>query len=120
MSLAFGHAAGDWIIDRGQSHHGLHDQADPSPTVTSRADLWTTKPATTIAADPPQPIRLTVDQAACLQSFRPDLPWQGTKSARFRQIGNAVPPLMAAHVVAEATGVSVPELTTPRIEWSAA
>ncbi len=49
-------------------------------------------------------IRLTLAQALTLQSFPPGYPVQGTKTAQFRQVGDAVPPLLAAHVVAAATG----------------
>jgi len=50
-------------------------------------------------------IKLTVEQALTLQSFRPDYPLQGTKSARFLQVGNAVPPLLATHIIAEGLGL---------------
>ena len=50
-------------------------------------------------------VRLSIGQAAVLQSFPPDYPWHGTKSARFQQVGNAVPPLLMAAVAGELLGV---------------
>lgn len=44
--------------------------------------------------------RLTVAECATLQAFPADHPWQGTKTAQYRQVGNAVPPTLA-RVVAE-------------------
>lgn len=42
--------------------------------------------------------RLTVQEAAALQTFPTDWNFCGSQSAQFRQIGNAVPPLLAFHV----------------------
>lgn len=39
--------------------------------------------------------RLTVAECAVLQDFRPDYPFKGTKEAKYRQVGNAVPPGLA-------------------------
>ncbi|MCO4699330.1 hypothetical protein LRR80_05424 [Streptomyces sp. RO-S4] len=50
---------------------------------------------------------LLLEEAAVLQSFNPGHPFRGSDSKRFLQIANAVPPLLAAHVVATATGVPV-------------
>lgn len=47
-------------------------------------------------------VRVTVEQASILQGFRHDYPWQGPRTARFRQIGNAVCPPVARAVLAEA------------------
>jgi DNA (cytosine-5)-methyltransferase 1 len=44
-------------------------------------------------------IKLTVREALILQSFRPDYPVQGTRSKKFEQIGNAIPPGLARAVL---------------------
>ncbi|MEV5331327.1 DNA cytosine methyltransferase [Streptomyces werraensis] len=48
----------------------------------------------------PEPIRITAREAGVLQSFPADYPWQGNKGQQFSQIGNAVPPRLAAHLLA--------------------
>jgi len=50
-------------------------------------------------------VRITVEEAAILQSFPADYPFQGTRTARFRQVGDAIPPRLAAHVLSMATGI---------------
>ena len=105
-----------------------------SPTLTATAGAkgqWVfRRPATTVCGDArigapghrdseggePQfgadSIRLTIDQALAIQSFPPDYPLHGTKTSKFQQIGNAIPPLMAAHILAMATGrSSIPHTT---------
>ncbi|GAA3496697.1 DNA cytosine methyltransferase [Streptomyces prasinosporus] len=47
----------------------------------------------------PEPIRITAREAGILQSFPADYPWQGNKGQQFSQIGNAVPPRLAAHLL---------------------
>ena len=52
-------------------------------------------------------IRLSVQDAALLQSFPADHPWRGSKTKQLEQIGNAVPCLLAQHVFAAAFGIPV-------------
>lgn len=47
---------------------------------------------------PPRMRRLTVEEAAAIQTFPTGWRFSGTQSAQFRQIGNAVPPELAFHV----------------------
>lgn len=46
--------------------------------------------------------RLTKDEAGLLQTFPVDYPWSGKEIAQ--QVGNAIPPRLAAHVLAAALG----------------
>lgn len=58
---------------------------------------------------------LLLSEAAVLQSFPADYPFQGSESKRFLQIANAVPPLLGAHVLAAATGLEVPADTREEV-----
>lgn len=50
-------------------------------------------------------ISITVDEAARLQAFPNGHPWQGSRTSIFRQVGNAVPPPVAAAVAGAALGI---------------
>jgi DNA (cytosine-5)-methyltransferase 1 len=98
------HAERSWVFDR------------PATTVAGDPRVWA--PGDKVNADDlrrghehyqerrgDRAIRVSIEEAAVLQSFRPDYPWQGTKTKRFQQVGNAVPPLLAAAVLREAIGL---------------
>lgn len=61
---------------------------------------WVAEPAVEAAGSAPEPIKITAREAGVLQSFPADYPWQGNKGQMFSQIGNAVPPRLAAHLLA--------------------
>lgn len=69
----------------------------PAPTIkgghTVNDRLWVHRDGSSV--------RVQLYEAAVLQTFPADYPWQGTKGQQHQQIGNAVPPVMAA-VVAQA------------------
>lgn len=65
----------------------------PSPTLTGSAvgsSTWRYRPA----GGDWRP--LTMAEAAIIQGFPPDYPWQGPRKAQGTQVGNAVPPPLAA------------------------
>lgn len=86
------------IIDQ----NNLEDK-NSTPWVTSYHDrLWNKKKAPLRRLPKDANLRrLSVQEAAAIQSFPTDLAWQGSQSAQFRQIGNAVPPILAYHVAKE-------------------
>lgn len=65
-------------------------------------------------------VRVTVEQASVLQGFRHDYPWQGPRTARFRQIGNAVCPPLARAVLAAAMGPTLEGGRSRRIDDASA
>jgi len=68
--------------------------------------VWIAEPPDGPDAQSPAPesIQITAREAGILQSFPADYPWQGNKGQQFAQIGNAVPPRLAAHLLAPHLG----------------
>jgi DNA (cytosine-5)-methyltransferase 1 len=122
--------SGRWVLNTGCNWQKGQDRdaaqkinatTQPAPTVScisgNQWQVWPHhRPATTIAGDTRvfQPgghhepgeqsqnaIRLTIGELALLQGFPADYQWTGTKTDQARQVGNAVPPVMA-QVLAEA------------------
>ena len=103
------------IVDEGD----LYDKAEPWVVNYHQRLFAKGLPALSALPAEARLRRLTVEEAAAIQTFPRDVPWQGTQSARFRQIGNAVPPRLAYHVataVAGALGDNVSEGSSIRDE----
>jgi DNA (cytosine-5)-methyltransferase 1 len=97
---------------------------EPAPTLdTNVGAKWTvTRPAATVQGDPRiappghrdreggerafpgGTVRITVEEAATLQGFPSGYPWQGNRTRQFEQVGNAVPPPLAARCLTAAFG----------------
>ena len=123
---------GEWSVNTGRSwvKGGTREDAQtvpasaPAPALTGQADAWWfTRPATTLVGsfcpdivagpgvdltrqhlDRAGSVRISINDALVLQSFPADYPLQGSKSKQFQQVGNAVPPRLAAHILAKLTG----------------
>lgn len=91
-----------WVYRNGNQAHSARRALDkPAPTVHfgSRSNKVEWMPADEARDPSASGVRVTVVEAAVLQSFGSDYPWTGSTSQRFQQVGNAIPPLLAAAVV---------------------
>lgn len=124
--------SGEWSVNTGRAwvKGGTREDAQtvpasaPAPALTGQSEAWWfTRPATTLVGsfcpdivagpgvdltrprqDRAGSVRISVNDALVLQSFPADYPLQGSKTKQFQQVGNAVPPRLAAHILARVTG----------------
>lgn len=75
--------------------HRPLDPNKPAPTVTARGD---NKGGVVILPHPNGERRMSCREVAAVQSFPIDYEFKGNNSSIYRQIGNAVPPLMACAI----------------------
>jgi DNA (cytosine-5)-methyltransferase 1 len=117
-----------WALTEKTRSWIVHTRAGNDAAVTSRAARWALRQSTRANASMrtldqpaatllfghacnnvswtcgPDSVRISAQEAAVLQGFPADYPWQGGKTKVFEQIGNAVPPPLARAVLAVATG----------------
>lgn len=114
----------NWIRLGNQEKSAVRNIEEPAPTVlfgarSNKVEWFHTRPATTVVG-PYCPdvisalgyrtkvsrqnaeggVRVTVAEGGVLQSFPADYPWQGSRTAQYQQVGNAIPPRLAAHILA--------------------
>ncbi len=97
-TILFGHRSSDtrWVYER----PATTIVGSFNPDVVAAPGYRTE----TSRQDAPGSVSVSVSEAGVLQSFPADYPWQGSRSKQYEQVGNAVPPLMAAHILAALTG----------------
>jgi DNA (cytosine-5)-methyltransferase 1 len=102
-----------WIPETPNGGDASWSEVRPSPTIVgSFKPEIVAAPGYRKAGDGPrqsQPgsvsVSVSVSEAGILQSFPADYPWQGKKGKQFEQCGNAVPPVMAAAIIASLLGL---------------
>lgn len=79
-----------------RSSHGAVRPIDtPAPSLTSSMDNGNFR----FTDHSPASRRVTVEEAATLQTFPDNYPWRGTKTKQYEQVGNAIPPQLAWHIL---------------------
>ena len=119
-----------WLRMGNQEKSAVRSVEEPAPTVlfgarSNKVEWFHERPATTVVGSycpdvisPPGyrlqesrqnaegGVRVTVAEGGVLQSFPPDYPWQGSRTKQYQQVGNAIPPLLATHILRSLTATS--------------
>ncbi|MGC8489831.1 MAG: DNA cytosine methyltransferase [Clostridia bacterium] len=104
-------APGQWALRAGPQKNATTRTLDePAPTILAAFDnggcKWVCgRPATTVMGDASgRVVRVSLTELAIIQGFDAGYPFQGNRSKRAEQIGNAVPPPLARAVLASLIG----------------
>lgn len=79
----------------GHLGHRYIDPDQPAPTVTGRGD---DKGGVVVLHHPGNKRRMSARELAAVQSFPDDFVFEGTRTSAYRQIANAVPPLLGVAI----------------------
>jgi DNA (cytosine-5)-methyltransferase 1 len=96
----------------GHLGHRVIDPLRPSPTVTARGDE---RGGVVVLHHPDNLRRMTARELAAVQSFPDDFVFSGTKTSAYRQIANAVPPLLGKAIGIMLTKADI-SMRRPRTE----
>lgn len=109
-----------WLRCGNQANSPVRGPHEPAPTLlfghrSNDVSWYPSRPAARPGESMPaadrravDAVRVSVSEAGVLQTFPANYPWQGSRSKQYLQVGNAVPPLFAAHVLAAAIGCEAP------------
>ncbi|WP_071658810.1 DNA cytosine methyltransferase [Mangrovactinospora gilvigrisea] len=109
-TLTRAQAEGQWLLrSSSQAHACLRPATQPAATVLfghrGNDVRWIRQPDG-IHQGETESVRITDREAALLQTFPAGYPFAGPATRRLEQIGNAVPPLLAAHLAAPHLGLT--------------
>jgi DNA (cytosine-5)-methyltransferase 1 len=94
----------------GHLGHRHVDPQQPAPTITARGD---DRGGVVVIHHPSNLRRISPREAAAIQSFPRDFVFEGSRTSVYRQVANAVPPLLAQRV-AETISLSVSSLDSAK------